>query len=194
MAPQVGLEPTTTRLTAECSAIELLRNIGKRSISTPLSFGIRRRPTLPGRVQPSTIGAEGLNFCVRYGNRWYPFAIITGNCELVFFPHTLTTAQHFFDLNFLSLFPISLSDFASKSSPRPISISKLTHYYAYTADLSPGSLPGVLLSYRDGSLILEVGFTLRCLQRLSHPYAAIRLCSWRNNRCTGGMSIPVLSY
>ena len=25
MAPQVGLEPTTTRLTAECSAIELLR-------------------------------------------------------------------------------------------------------------------------------------------------------------------------
>ena len=44
------------------------------------SNGIRRRPTLPGRVQPSTIGAEGLNFCVRYGNRWNPFAIATGNC------------------------------------------------------------------------------------------------------------------
>ena len=28
MAPQVGLEPTTLRLTAECSAIELLRNMG----------------------------------------------------------------------------------------------------------------------------------------------------------------------
>ncbi len=27
MAPQVGLEPTTLRLTAECSAIELLRNV-----------------------------------------------------------------------------------------------------------------------------------------------------------------------
>ncbi len=27
MAPQVGLEPTTLRLTAECSAIELLRSI-----------------------------------------------------------------------------------------------------------------------------------------------------------------------
>ena len=27
VAPQVGLEPTTTRLTAECSAIELLRNM-----------------------------------------------------------------------------------------------------------------------------------------------------------------------
>jgi hypothetical protein len=27
MAPQVGLEPTTVRLTAECSTTELLRNI-----------------------------------------------------------------------------------------------------------------------------------------------------------------------
>ena len=43
-------------------------------------IGFRRRPTLPGRVQPSTIGAEGLNFCVRDGNRWDPFAIATGNC------------------------------------------------------------------------------------------------------------------
>ena len=42
------------------------------------SFGIRQRPTLPGRLQPSTIGAERLNFCVRYGNRWIPFAIVTG--------------------------------------------------------------------------------------------------------------------
>ena len=69
-APQVGLEPTTLRLTAECSAIELLRN--KR---------IRRRPMLPGRVQPSTFGTEGLNFCVRDGNRWDPFVIATGNGE-----------------------------------------------------------------------------------------------------------------
>ena len=68
MAPQVGLEPTTTRLTAECSAIELLRIIG-----------IRQRPTLPGRFQPSTISAKRLNFCVRDGNRWIPLAITTGN-------------------------------------------------------------------------------------------------------------------
>ena len=51
--------------------------------NAPLSCGIRRRPTLPGRVQPSTIGAEGLNFCVRDGNRWDPFAIVTGNCCVV---------------------------------------------------------------------------------------------------------------
>ena len=77
MAPQEGLEPTTLRLTAECSAIELLR------------LKIRRRPTLPGRVQPSTIGAEGLNFCVRYGNRWDPFAIVTGNCCIFVGPRSV---------------------------------------------------------------------------------------------------------
>ena len=44
--------------------------------------GFRRRPMLPGRVQPSTFGTEGLNFCVRDGNRWNPFVIATGNGEL----------------------------------------------------------------------------------------------------------------
>ena len=33
LAPQVGLEPTTLRLTAECSAIELLRNKRPRIVS-----------------------------------------------------------------------------------------------------------------------------------------------------------------
>ena len=32
MAPEVGLEPTTLRLTAECSAIELLRSVLEREI------------------------------------------------------------------------------------------------------------------------------------------------------------------
>ncbi len=33
MAPQVGFEPTTLRLTAECSAIELLRSVVKSAPS-----------------------------------------------------------------------------------------------------------------------------------------------------------------
>ncbi len=37
----------------------------------------RRRPTLPGTIVPSTIGAAGLNFCVRNGNRCDPSAIAT---------------------------------------------------------------------------------------------------------------------
>ena len=42
-------------------------------------YWIRQRPNLPGRVQPSTFGTGELNFCVRYGNRWDPFVITTGN-------------------------------------------------------------------------------------------------------------------
>jgi hypothetical protein len=41
---------------------------------------------------------------------------------------------------------------------------------------------------------LEEGFPLRCFQRLSRPHIATRRCRWRDNRCTRGASIPVLSY
>ena len=54
------------------------------------SFGNRQRPTLPSRVQLSTLGAEGLNCCVRDGNRCFPFAIVTGIVECVL--RTFTTA------------------------------------------------------------------------------------------------------
>ena len=40
----------------------------------------------------------------------------------------------------------------------------------------------------------EVGFPLRCLQRLSRPYIATLHCRWHDNRSTSGTSIPVLSY
>ena len=39
-----------------------------------LGWGCRRRPTLPGRLRPSTIGAEGLNGRVRDGSGWGPLA------------------------------------------------------------------------------------------------------------------------
>ena len=71
--------------------------------------------------------------------------------------------------------------------------SSYKRYRSFTDDLSPGSLPGVLL-LSNGTLILEVGFTLRCLQRLSHPHFASLLCRWHDNSCTSGASIPVLSY
>jgi hypothetical protein len=40
----------------------------------------RRRPTLPGPCEPSTIGAVGLNCSVRNGKRCFPHAIATGSC------------------------------------------------------------------------------------------------------------------
>jgi hypothetical protein len=66
MAPQVGFEPTTVRLTAECSTTELLRN------DTSLATSYSRR----GKA-PTTLGAEELNFRVRNGNGCDLFAIIT---------------------------------------------------------------------------------------------------------------------
>jgi hypothetical protein len=41
---------------------------------------------------------------------------------------------------------------------------------------------------------LEGGFLLRCLQQLSRPHLATQRCHWRDNWCTSGASIPVLSY
>ncbi len=40
----------------------------------------------------------------------------------------------------------------------------------------------------------EVGFPLRCLQRLSRPHIATLHRGWRHDRSTRGASIPVLSY
>ena len=90
VAPQVRLELTTLRLTAECSAIELLRIIFSIHLFSyvwereklpflPLPCGSRQLPTLPSRSQLSTISVWRLNFCVRYGYRWCPPAIVTGN-------------------------------------------------------------------------------------------------------------------
>ncbi len=81
-----------------------------------------------------------------------------------------------------------------RSSPRPISIDKLTHHCVYTVNLSTLLSSRGLTSLRCGILFLEVGFTLRCLQRLSRPYFASLLCRWHDNSCTRGTSIPVLSY
>ena len=67
MAPQVGFEPTTDRLTADSSTTELLRN----------NITAWQRPTLTGAPAPTTIGAEKLNFRVRYGNGCDLFAIAT---------------------------------------------------------------------------------------------------------------------
>ena len=49
------------------------------ALSGGLFKKIRRRPTLPPRLQGSTIGAGGLNFWVRNGARCDPSAITTGN-------------------------------------------------------------------------------------------------------------------
>jgi hypothetical protein len=60
------------------------------------------------------------------------------------------------------------------------------------------STPGLSTWWSSTTLIgrtrFEVGFPLRCFQRLSRPHIATLLCRWRDNRSTRGVSIPVLSY
>jgi hypothetical protein len=69
LAPQVGFEPTTLRLTAECSTIELLRSVG----SAPKA---RRRPyhSIAARAVKTlkVTAAENLrrNEALRFGGRW----------------------------------------------------------------------------------------------------------------------------
>ena len=53
---------------------------GPPLVQGPISFEVfRRRPTLPGSLPPSTIGAGGLNCRVRNGNGCCPAAMVTGN-------------------------------------------------------------------------------------------------------------------
>ena len=65
-----------------------------------------------------------------------------------------------------------------------------TRYRASTPGLSTWWSSTALI----GSTRFEVGFPLRCLQRLSRPHIATLLCRWHDNRSTRGASIPVLSY
>ena len=65
-----------------------------------------------------------------------------------------------------------------------------THCCASTPGLSTWSSSTALI----GNTRFQVGFPLRCLQRLSRPYIATLQCGWRHNRSTRGTSIPVLSY
>ena len=165
-----------------------------------LSYGginrIRQRPILPGRLQPSTFGAKGLNFCVRDGNRWIPLAIATGNLYSAFHhrpsqPHNMIPSLRSF-LRFQALRAPSDLFRLDQALDRLVSLSSM-HCCTSTCDLSPLRLKGVLLP-KDGISYLEDGFTLRCFQRFSFPYLATQPCPWRNNWCTIGTSIPVLSY
>ena len=95
----------------------------------------------------------------------------------------------------LEVFPGSLVhgldiDNESDQAVRTISTSKLRtllrfHIWPINVVVFHGS---------QGRTCFEVGFPLRCLQRLSRPHIATLHCRWRDNRSTGGVFIPVLSY
>jgi hypothetical protein len=73
---------------------------------------------------------------------------------------------------------------------RPISTGKLNALQRL--HLLPINL--VIFQGSSGRPHLGGGFPLRCFQRLSFPNIATQRCRWRDNWCTRGSSIPVLSY
>ena len=101
-------------------------------------------------------------------------------------------------LSGLSAFPFPFSlfpfPFYSDQALDLLVSSSSIRYRTSTDDLSTLSSSRGLTSLRCGNSILQGGFTLRCLQRLSRPHFASLLCHWHDNSCTRGASIPVLSY
>ena len=66
VAPEVGLEPTTLRLTAECSAIELLRNVACEARMMPQGHLVYIKvgewgQSLTGRLAGCSTATESLN-------------------------------------------------------------------------------------------------------------------------------------
>ena len=143
---------------------------------------IRRRPTLPGRFQPSTISVLRLNFCVRDGNRWIPQAIVTGNllCKPLLLPPFLLPSVRpsnglptacFQDCPLLGFAPGVLTHRVSHPQNRTgwISVARLT----LTGFLNPLTFPlprslslasprpHKLLWFRDSFPVLRSSFRYR---------------------------------
>ena len=122
-APQVGLEPTTTRLTAECSAIELLRNmesgsdLSSRAVSSQVLSALKGLTSVFGMGTggtPSSLPPEMVAILFRK-----PLSLCPDNC---------TSNDSLSDLQLISFFVLhlcALQGSCSKSSPRPISINNL---------------------------------------------------------------------
>ena len=105
--------------------------------------------------------------------------------------HTLKTEQSNFQYAWQA--PAYLLNH-SRSSPRLISTGQLhtlLHFHLRPIYVIVYDVP---YSSRDERSYLRESFTLRCFQRLSRPHLATQLCRWRDNWCTRGASIPVLSY
>ena len=134
----------------------------------------------------STIGAEEFNGRVRDGIGLRLLARTTrpakdkaeaNNC-LVFLDHSRMTRQS-----------VDIEN-ESNQANRTISTGKLhalLHFHIRPINV-------VVFHGSQGNTRFEVGFPLRCFQRLSRPYIAMLHCRWRDNSSTRGTFIPVLSY
>jgi hypothetical protein len=160
----------------------------------------------------STMGAEGFNGRVRNGIGFRPPARATRpakhrrqttedrKCPRRTVAAGLSTKVSYGAQRQHSICPLSSvlcplpaqagTDNESDQANRAISTGKLhalLHFHTRPINV-------VVFHGSRGRTRFEVGFPLRCLQRLSRPHIATLLCGWRHNRSTRGASIPVLSY
>ena len=119
-------------------------------------------------LRHSTIGANSFHVRVRDGIGCLSVAIVTRKLLVKTFLCT-----------FIVIKPIEL-----------LVLVSFMHYCTSTPNLSTWWSSTTLV----GKSSIQVGFPLRCFQRLSCPYIATQRCSWRNNWYTRGTFIPVLSY
>jgi hypothetical protein len=146
----------------------------------------RRRPTLPGRIQPSTIGAGGLNFRVRNGNGCISAAKATETSCSAGYPRSGPFENSI----------ANTSETSSKDpSPRPISTGQLNtllclHFRPINVVVFHGPYlvnpVARFISRRVSRLDAFSGYLFRRF--------ANQPCSWRNNWHTRAASVPVLSY
>src|SRR5215510_10728521 len=139
-------------------------------------------------LRHSTIGAEGFHGRVRNGIGCGPLAITTRSSKRERSPMIDDADKCVMKLSHRNL---SLRATAALvQAERAISTGKLRTLLRFH------TRPINVMVYHgsSGRTRFEVGFSLRCFQRLSRPHIATRRCRWRDNRYTRGASIPVLSY
>ena len=167
----------------------------------------RRRPTLPHGLPCSTISAERLNCRVRNGNGCFPLAKAAGMSDSAA-PTCTGSAAGARAPGQLKCLPLADAVRVSAGTPTPKSLSRRVGQASRA--ISTARLKALLPLHlrpinvvvyhgpsgglRRGTPGLEVGFPLRCFQRLSRPHIATLRCGWRHNRHTSGVSDPVLSY
>ena len=151
----------------------------------------------------STIGAEEFNGRVRDGIGFMLLARTTrpakhkeneASCERCALGRMVTGEQRIeiFHSPFATPYSPCVMDTENESNQadRTISTGKLRallHFHTRPINV-------VVFHGSQGNARFEVGFPLRCFQRLSRPYIAMQHCRWRDNCSTRGTFTPVLSY
>lgn len=143
-----------------------------------------------GGRPPTIIGADAFHGPVRDGKAWFRIAMAARQIVRVCNPLGRVVVR----LCVCCADPTPLWRYMVKPHGRLVRVSCI-HYWTSTPRLSTSSSStGLEGALSPGRSHLEVGFALRCFQRLSLPYIATRQCPWQDNRHTSGTSTPVLSY